>query len=484
MLPGELEALVRTVQRINAETQKVEVKAAHSGCPKKLYGTLSAFANQEGGGIIIFGLDEHNHFEAVGVYDAQDLEHQVNEQCKQMQPTVRPLFTVVETDGQVVVSAEIPEIDVAEKPCYYVGVGRIRGSYIRVGSSDEPMSEYEIYSYEAFRKRHQDDIRVTERAALADLDQTLLASFLHTLKLEKPNLAAIDDERIRDLLSITRDGIPTLAGVMMFSLFPQAYFPQFSVTAVVVPGYEIGELGDEGSRFLDNRRIEGRIPQMLDEALLFIKKNMSVRTVIDKDTGRRTDRTEYPLVAVREAVINALVHRDYSIHTEGAPVQIIFYKNRLEIVNPGGLYGRLTVSQLGQARADTRNPVLASMLEAAHLVENRYSGIPTMRRAMEEAWLPAPEFSSERGTFRVVFYNASSNKPMTFQPDENTGKNLLEFCAVPRSREEIAQFLGVRTTYYAVHRFVMPLVEKGLLAMTIPDKPRSRNQRFVSSHSP
>lgn len=108
-----------------------------------------------------------------------------------------------------------------------------------------------------------------------------------------------------------------------------------------------------------------------------------------------------------QAVLNALVHRDYSVHTEGTPIQIIFYKNRLEISNPGGLYGRLTIGQLGQVRADTRNPVLASMLEVMDLVENRYSGIPTIRREMKEAGLPAPEFSSERGTFRVVFYNSS-----------------------------------------------------------------------------
>ena len=77
----------------------------------------------------------------------------VTEQCKQMEPSVRALFSICEIEGKIIVSAEIPGVDISERPVFYKGVGRIKGSYVRVGESDEPMSEYEIYSYEAFRKR-------------------------------------------------------------------------------------------------------------------------------------------------------------------------------------------------------------------------------------------------------------------------------------------------------------------------------------------
>lgn len=481
MLANELKDLVGSIQDLKAELQHVEVKAAHEGCPKKLYDTLSAFSNQEGGGLVVFGLDEDQDFSVVGVYDAQDLQQQVNEQCKQMQPVVRPLFTMAEIDGQVVVVAEIPEIDAAEKPCYYRGTGRIRGSYIRVGDADEPMSEYEIYSFEVFRSKHQDDVRTVERATLASLDADSLSNYIHVLKQKKPNLAQIDDDHIRELLSITRDGVPTLATVMLFAPFPQAYFPQYGITAVVIPGYEMGDQVEEDVRFLDNRRIEGSIPQMLDEALAFVQKNMSVRTIVDAGTGKRRDRPEYPVKAVREAVLNALLHRDYSVHTEGTPVQIIFYKDRLEIHNPGGLYGRLTISQLGRVHADTRNPVIANMLEAMSIAENRYSGIPTIRREMNEAGLPPPEFFNERGSFRVEFYNGEPRKGAgTSAGEEKVIEGLIRFCSIPRSRDEIAGFIGLQTSYYAMQRFVVPLVEKGLLSMTIPEKPRSRNQKYVS----
>lgn len=70
---------------------------------------------------------------------------------------------------------------------------------------------------------------------------------------------------------------------------------------------------------------------------------MRVSTVINPQTGKRNDKADYPLTAVREVILNALVHRDYSIHTEGMPIQLTMYNDRLEVKNPGGLYGRMTI---------------------------------------------------------------------------------------------------------------------------------------------
>ena len=93
--------LVEKIQRIKAESQTIELKTAHEGTPKRLYDTLSSFSNQDSGGIIIFGIDEIRDFEAVGVYDAQDLQKKVTEQCKQMEPPVRALFTLCEINGKI-----------------------------------------------------------------------------------------------------------------------------------------------------------------------------------------------------------------------------------------------------------------------------------------------------------------------------------------------------------------------------------------------
>ena len=135
----------------------------------------------------------------------------------------------------------------------------------------------------------------------------------------------------------------------------------------------------------------------------FVRKNMRSKTIIDPLTGRREDRMDYPMTAVRETIVNALVHRDYSMHTEGMPIRLILFEDRMEIRNPGGIYGRIRADKLGKVQPDTRNPVLASALEVLGMTENRYSGIPTIRKVMQESGLPQPVFCDERGSFVVTF---------------------------------------------------------------------------------
>lgn len=480
MLEKDVEDLVRKVQSFNTELNYVEVKEAHIDCPKKLYDTISAFSNLNGGGILLFGLREAESFAVVGVYDAADLQKKVTEQCKQMQPVVRALFTCCKIEGKMVVSAEIPEIDIADKPCFYKGKGRLTGSYIRVGDSDEQMTEYEIYSYDAFRKKYQDDIRVLDQLDFARLDKNKLDQYMIALRNRKERLAALPKEEVCELMSITKNRVPTLTGLLLFGKYPQGYFPQLRITAIVVPGTEVGETGSIGERFIDNRRIDGTLPEMLDEAVRFVHKNMSTKTIIDKATGVRRDRTEYPMEAVREVVLNALIHRDYSIHTEGMPIQIQIFKDRLEVKNPGGIYGRFKIDHVGKVQPDTRNPVLATMMEDLGLTENRYSGIPTIYRAMKEWGLREPVFADERGCFSVILYNEvhAALETKTGKPSEE--HSLLQFCQKPRSRAELAEFVGVKTAYHVMQRYILPLIADGKLEMTLPDKPKSRYQKFVA----
>ena len=475
----ELLEKLEFIQKMKCETQTLELKSAENGCPKRLYDSLSSFSNQDEGGVIIFGIDEKQGYKEVGVYDPQDIQKKINEQCLQMEPVVRPLLTVVEKHKKFFVSAEIPGIDLVDRPCHYRGQGRLKGSYTRIGDSDEPMTEYEIYSYEAFRKKYQDDIREVQRATLASLNQQLLQKYIDALKSGKPNLSTIEDDNIYELMSIKRNNEITLSAIMLFCPYPQAYFPQLCITAIVVPGKELGMLGQSGERFLDNQRIEGNIPDMLNMAIKFVRKNMRTKTIINPETGLREDRTDYPTIAIREAIINALVHRDYSIHTEGMPIQIIMYEDRLEIHNPGGIYGRIRVNQLGKVQPDTRNPVLASSLEVLGVTENRYSGIPTIKKEMKKYNLREPEFLDERGSFIVKFYKETLPVKTEEKYDDETN-NLIIFCKTPRTRKEICEYLGLSSVTYAIQTHVMPLVDSGKIKLSIPDKPKSPKQLYYS----
>lgn len=480
MIESELYDLVTKIKHMKCETQTIELKAAHEGCPKKLYDTLSSFSNQDSGGILVFGIDENKDYEVVGVYDVQDLQKKVNEQCKQMFPVIRPVFTSISIDNKYVLAAEIPSIDITDRPCYYSGVGRVKGSYIRSGDSDEPMTDYEIYSYEAFRKKYQDDIRVSEKATMEIIDMTKLEAYVNLIKEHNPRLAKLDDPTIYHFLNMVIDNKPTLACILLFSIYPQMIYPQYTINATVIPGYEKGSVTAEGIRFLDNKRIEGNLIDMLNDAITFVTKNMRIKTIINPKNGQRIDETEYPIIAVREAILNSIIHRDLSIHTEAMPIEIIMYKDRLEIHNPGGLYGRITVDTLGKMQPDTRNPVLARAMETLGLTENRYSGIPTIQREMREAGLMPAVFNNSRNEFIVTFYNDENKKDNNADNETDKERKILAYCVEPRTRKEIGDLLGVATTYFITAKYLNPLIEKGVLKMTNPDKPKSKNQRYYT----
>ena len=158
------------------------------------------------------------------------------------------------------------------------------------------------------------------------------------------------------------------------------------------------------------------------------------------------------------------------------PIRIEIYKDRLEIVNGGGLYGSINVDDLGRLHADTRNKTLISILETMNQVENRYSGIPTIRKQMKEHGLNEPVFISEKGLFKVIFYN-KEEKHTPFQNDIEM--KIYNFCKTPKSKKEIADYLG-KTQYYVMKNYIEPMISKNKLAYTIPEKPKSKLQKLYS----
>ncbi len=149
-------------------------------------------------------------------------------------------------------------------------------------------------------------------------------------------------------IKAARDGCPKLfdtlssffnqcGEVIIFGVDEQS---RFEVCGVYAP--TMGADSAVGERFIDNARIDGNIVNMLDETLKFVRKNMKTATYIDPQTGKHANRTEYPVIAVRELILNELVHRDYSNHTDFMPITVKMFSNRVEIENPGGLYRRMT----------------------------------------------------------------------------------------------------------------------------------------------
>ena len=151
----EVREYINFIREIKSETEFIEIKSAEKGCPK-LYDTLSSFSNKSGGGIIILGIDENRDYDVVGIYDSDDIQKKIKNQCNDMEPPVRASFNLLKwEENKYVLLVEIPEVMQEEKPCYYKGAGIEKGSYVRVGDSDERMNTYEIYNLTSYNKKER-----------------------------------------------------------------------------------------------------------------------------------------------------------------------------------------------------------------------------------------------------------------------------------------------------------------------------------------
>jgi len=190
-------------------------------------------------------------------------------------------------------------------------------------------------------------------------------------------------------IAVEHDGAirPTLAGLLMFGKYPQEFFPQSMITFVQYFGTTMDERTPQGARFVDNRRFEGPITEMVEEAETYIMSAMRKSSLIEGIFRR--DIMEYPRESLRESIANAVAHRDYSPYVRGSYIQIRMFADRLEVQSPGGLYGNVTVDNL-ELEHSTRNARLMRMMEDMQVVENRGSGISAMLHAMREANLEPP----------------------------------------------------------------------------------------------
>lgn len=416
----ELAEIVENLRVLGSDVADVEVKKARGGFPKHLRETLSAFSNTRGG-VIILGLDETSAFAATGLDDASKMASDLASTCSdEMEPAIRPYIQIHTFEGVRLLVAEVPELPREQKPCYYRGAGITKGAYIRVHDGDRQLSSYEVQMMLASRGQPMDDLEPMSGVDQEALDSHLVSAMILRLRDSRPyayqDLTTEEILRRVKVLVADRNGSPdlvvSLGGLLALGSYPQEHLPQLMLTFVHYPT-ENGSDEDSGIRFLDSVAIEGPIPVMVRDALAVIRRNMSRRSIV---TGAgRQDIWEYPETALREAVTNALVHRDLSPASRGAQVQVEMFPNRLVIRNPGGLFGPVTLDNLGEEGAtSSRNAVLLRILEDVPIpgedravCENRGSGIRAMLNSLRKAGMTAPRFDDRISSFIVTFPNHS-----------------------------------------------------------------------------
>ncbi|MBO5528639.1 MAG: putative DNA binding domain-containing protein [Bacilli bacterium] len=475
----QIRDLIEDIHQRKYETRTTELKSGREGNPKKFYDTLSSFSNTSGG-VIVFGINEKEGYAICGVKDVAELQKVVQEVSKEMEPVVRPVITPFHyAEGIDLLIVEVEEMPFLEKPCYYKPLGMMQGSFIRTGDGDEPMTEFEIFQFQMFKKQSKTELETFEDVTFErSIDSIKLDAYLAKAIENKPNFANLPKPLVLEMLGLAKNGLPTLTCLLLFGRYPQEIAPMMSVNCVKVDGDEYVSESGIHQRFLANVSITGTIAQMYAGAFRFLVSNMNTSTYIDEN-GNRNDRNQYPLSAIRELLLNALIHRDYSYLVRNIPISVVIYRNRIEITNPGSILGNYKVEDLGKEYLPIRNAFLCKNAEDLLETENRHSGIMAVFQSMKKEGLFPPLFESNRGFFKVTLFHRSAKD----YKNEAFVERVLDYCYSPRSKSSLASFFGFaedKATYF-YSNYIKPLVQDGLLFLTIPESPGSKYQRITSN---
>jgi ATP-dependent DNA helicase RecG len=394
------------------ESVQIEAKAGEQIGPSMLE-TISAFANEPGrqGGYLLLGVRRAEDalfptYEIVGVPDPDKLQTDLASQCRsQFNVPIRPQLAVETRDSKRVVIAYIPEGGPSEKPFYIQSRGLPKGAFRRIGSSDQKCTDDDLALFYQAQSSKSLDEAVIADADINDLDPAAIQEYRRTRREANPTapeLAYSDEDLLCSLSCASRvNGVthPTIAGLILFGKHAaiRRHFPLMRVDYIRVPGREWVKSPDE--RF-DSIDMLGPLMQVIPRAINAVLDDVPKTFRLPANSNRREDVPLVPRTAIREAIVNAVMHRSYR---QSQPIQIIRYSNRLEIRNPG--ISLVPDDRLGEPGSQQRNPKIAAVLHETRFAETKGSGIRAMREALTQAGLSPPTFESDRDkdTFVVTF---------------------------------------------------------------------------------
>lgn len=396
----QLAAVVQQMREEHSDNAQYEAK----GCGRKLnsdvWESVSAFANTYGGTLLL-GLSEPDNFTVAEDFDPQKTLDQFvsgigdgGKDGVRLANPPRYQADMIDFEGKRLLVVEIVENELAQKPCYIEARGIRSGSYKRVYDKDLLLSATELFELQHAAVRSGADRAPV--ATMEDLDDSLVDELLRSRKFSRALRGATGKpNQLKRLGVIAPDGRVTLAGLLVLGSYPQQYYPKLIIDVAVFPDNEKGAPGEV--RFIDRVRCDGGMVEMVDMAVEAVVRNLRNVSVVS-GTGRR-DEPEIPREVLREAIANAVVHREYDERFVGQSVSIDVYPNRIEIANPGGLWGTRTRDNLADGVSECRNDLLMSLIdgvplsdEGSKIAEGNGTGIPFMIREMRSRALRSPEF--------------------------------------------------------------------------------------------
>jgi predicted HTH transcriptional regulator len=447
-------SLVELLKRNEGKT--LEFKRDLSS-PEGILKCLVAFANTAGG-IVAIGVEDGSK-RVRGVPDVLRAEEKLaNLVSDSIRPRLIPDIEVVPWRKLNVLTVQVYPSNT--RPHYLERLGPENGVFIRVGSTVRKAAELQIEELKRLKWRTSFDEQAIPGLNSEAIDFRVASELLAPYR----QLNAQAWKTLRITTEHQGRQVPTVGGLLLFGKDRFARFPDAWIQA--------GRFaGTNRTRLLDSVEIRSFLPRAAEEAIRFAQKHLTHESIIEGI--RREERWSVPLVAIREAIMNAIVHADYA--QQGAPIRIALFDDRIEIENPGLLPFGLTIEDIMQGVSKLRNRVIGRVFHELHLIEQWGSGIQRMTAACQEAGMEAPKLEEIGVHFRVTISSARVRQPHT---DETDRRILALFGdGVARSTAAVAKHIGL--SQRATLTRLKSIASRGLL-VEIGTGPHDPKRQYVS----
>ena len=371
---AEVTAVIKRMRQQGTDDGLCEAKSCEHELGRSVWASVSAFANTNGG-LLLLGIDENAGFTVPEGFDANKVIAQF-------------------IDGI----------------CYVTGRGLPTGAYHRVDDHDITMSTTDVFEIINLMTPSASEREEIEDSSMANLDGELVRAFLERNKGGRLKGISTVDEQLHWLGVTSNSGKLCLCGLMALGQFPQQFLPTCSIDVIAWPGtaFDI----EANLRYIDRLICEGPLPVMVCDAVAFVMRNLRCCGVVQG--AGRIDIPEIPRDAIREAIANAVIHREYSPQFRGGPVRVNIYYDYVEVINPGGLWGGKNLLNISDGNSRCRNPTLMRMMRDVPLsseigtgVEGIGRGVSTMTKKMRDQGLPAPSFKVTPDQVTVRLFSPS-----------------------------------------------------------------------------
>ena len=430
---------------------------------------LIAFANADGG-VIAVGVEDDGTITGIDGYQEHinELLRVPFDYCKPSVQIETELLACTNRDGEPDYILLIEVLQSNE-----LHANQADDVFFRVGDKSKKLNfDERLQLMYAKGTRYFEDTPVPD-AAMEDIDLDFVREYTQKLGYRKSPEEYLRENKEFISTKGGKEEVST-AAMLLFGKNPKHYFPRARIRFVRYEGTE-AKVGAE-MNVIKDVVFEGRVLQVIEKALEFVRSQIKERTYLGADTRFFTE-PEYPEFAWKELIVNAVAHRDYSI--KGTDIQIKMFDDRLTVESPGTLPGIVRLNNMRHVHF-SRNPKIAQFLHEYEYVQEFGEGVDRLYEVMETAGLPQPEYRMEAFMLYATIRNTKTDANLGDTPQVTPQVKIIAFCSEPRSKAEIANHCGFKDIKHFTARYLKPLLESGQLRMTAPDKPNSSKQKYIT----